>query len=135
MILRTVAALLLGVIAGAALGLYIGWVAWPTEFTDADPTILQEQYRRDYTLMIAAAYSQDGDLDAAQRRLDHLGEANPRAWLLSLTVEMILAARLETDAGRLARQERDIGYLAALAADMGLYSSAMEPYLPAGEGE
>ena len=110
----------LGLAIGAALGLYLGWVAWPTEFVDADPSILREDYKRDYTLMIAHAYELDGDLAAAQRRLYTLGGEEPDRWLLTMTVDAILSGRDE---------QTVILPLVALSSDLGLNSPAMAPYV------
>jgi hypothetical protein len=117
--IRSLLIILLGLVAGIGLGLYLGWVAWPTEFTDADPVILQDRYRRDYTLMIAAAYGQDNDLVAAQRRLANVDEEDGKAWLLTVTVDAILAQR----------DANDIRQLVQLATDLGLYSPVLQPYL------
>lgn len=110
----------LGLLLGLGLGLYLGWVAWPTEFTDASPVILHEDHRRDVTLMIAHAYVLDGDLDAARRRLHALDPEAPDNWLLTLTVDAILSGRNE---------ETEIRPLVTLTRDLGLESPAMAPYL------
>src|SRR5690606_3295765 len=112
----------LGLALGAALGLYLGWVAWPTEFVDADPSILREDYRHDYALMTAHAYALDGDLTSAQRRIYSLGGEAPDRWLLTMTVDAILTGQDE---------ETIILPLVNLARDMGLSSPAMAPYLVA----
>lgn len=117
---RSLAFIIVGLAAGVGLGFYIGWVAWPTEFTQADPLVLQERYRRDYTLMIASAYSQDGDLSAAQRRLANMDEIDSQAWFMRVTVDAILTGAAEDDIRQLVR----------LAVDLGIYSPVMEPYLP-----
>ncbi len=116
--LRVLGLLIVGLAVGAGLGLYLGWVAWPTEFTDANPSVLQERYQRDYILMIATVYTADGDLTAALRRIDSLGE-NSREVLFSYTLDTILRAENEIEIRRLVR----------LAADLGLRSPAMDPYL------
>lgn len=116
----------LGLVIGLGLALYLGWVAWPTEFTEADPTILREEYRRDYTLMIANAYVLDGDLPAARRRLYSLGQEAPDQWLLTMTVDAILSGRDEATV---------ILPLVTLAHDLGLNSAAMAPYLDQIESE
>jgi hypothetical protein len=118
---RNILWIALGLLFGVGLGLFLGWVAWPTEFTEADPTILEENYQRDYTVMIAAAYSLDGDLPAARRRLAALGKEDSAAWLLDQVVAHILENQNETE----------IRQLVLLARDMGLSSPAMTPYLPA----
>lgn len=110
--------LLTGLVIGGGLGLYLGWVAWPTEFTDATPALLQEDTRRDYALMIAAAYAADGDLAAARQRLDSLGPDGGQ-FVMDTLLEMILNGQ----------NENDTLQLACLVNAVGQYSPAMEPYL------
>jgi hypothetical protein len=117
--LGTMGWLAVGLLAGILLGMLVGWVLWPTQFTDADLTVLQESYRRDYTVMIATNYTLDGDLMGARQRLFQLGETDPEAWLLAITVETILQGTAAQDAAHLVR----------LCRDLGLYSPLMEPYL------
>ena len=112
--------ILLGLAIGVGLGLAIGWVFWPTEFTDANPTVLQERYRRDYVQLIADAYAVDNNLALAQPRCDDLG-ADGAQYLLSVLIEMILR---QEDEGAIRR-------LTKLANDIGQYTPAMAPYLPA----
>ena len=114
----------LGLALGLALGLYLGWELWPTEFVDADPAILREDYRRDYALMAANAYALDGDLEAARLRIYRLGAEEPERWLLSLTVDAILSGRDE---------QTVILPLVHFAHDLGLESPALAPYLSAAE--
>lgn len=66
-------AAVVGLVIGAALGLWGGWVLWPVEYTDISPEWLGEDDQVDYVLMIAAVYEADGDLDAAMARLGRLG--------------------------------------------------------------
>jgi len=116
--LRALAYAGIGLVVGIGLGLYLGWVAWPAEFTNANPSVLQTNHRRDYVLMIADAYAVDGDLAAAQERAASLGE-DGQEFLMATLLDMILRGEQEGDTRRLAR----------LADDLGLYSPAMEPYL------
>jgi hypothetical protein len=114
--------ILLGLGLGVGLGLYLGWVAWPTEFTNANPAILETSYKQEYILMIADTYAADNNLPAAQRRINSLGpQANDL--LIDLMLDAIL---LQQDNGEIAR-------LVRLADHLGLYSPAMEPYLPTPE--
>lgn len=106
-----------GGLLGAAVGLYVGWVAWPVEYSEANPAVLQEGYRQDYVLMIATVYGENGDLPLAEARLDGLG-ANGRSLLLNTLLDMIVRQAPEADLVRLAR----------LAEDMGLTSPAVERY-------
>jgi hypothetical protein len=114
----------LGLLFGVGLGLFLGWVALPVEFTEADPAILEERYQRDYTVMIAANYALDGDLAGARRRLATLGKADTNGWVLDQVVAHILENENETE----------IRQLVLLARDLGLSSPAMTPYLPTAEG-
>lgn len=116
----------LGLVVGLGLALYLGWVAWPTEFTAADPSIMREEHRRDYTLMVANAYVLDGDLPAARRRLYSVGREAPDQWLLTMTVDAILSGRDEATV---------ILPLVTLSHDLGLNSPAMAPYLDQIESE
>jgi hypothetical protein len=118
---RSLLWLALGLLIGVAFGLFLGWVAWPAEFSETDPSFLDDSYQRDYALMIASAYSLDGDLPAAQRRLRGLGLEDSTGWLLLVTVDHILNSGDQIGSRHLAR----------LASDLGLYSPAMDPYLPA----
>lgn len=111
---------LLGLAIGVGLGLAIGWVFWPTEFTDANPTVLEDRYRRDYVLLIADSYALDNNLAAAQQRIEELGEDGPQ-YVLQVLIEMILR---QDDEGAIRRLTR-------LASDIGQYTPAMDPYLPA----
>jgi len=111
--------ILLGLAIGIGLGLAIGWVFWPTEFTDANPTVLEDQYRRDYVQLIADSYALDNNLAAAQQRINDLGEDGPQ-YVLQVLIEMILRQDDEAAIRRLAR----------LANDIGQYTPAMAPYLP-----
>ena len=110
--------ILLGLAIGIGLGLAIGWVFWPTQFTDANPAVLDDTYRRDYVLLIADGYALDNNLAAAQQRVDELGEDGPQ-FMLSVLIDMILRQQDEATIRRLAR----------LANDMGQYTPAMAPYL------
>jgi hypothetical protein len=117
---RIIGWLTIGLILGAGLGLFLGWVVWPTRFTEADPTVLEEEHKRDYTLMIASTYWEDEDLNAAMDRLDSIGEEDPFGWYRAVTLDHIL--------GR--EDDLEIRHLVNLAADLGIYSQAMDPYWP-----
>lgn len=117
--LRPLLIIVIGLALGIGLGLYLGWVAWPTEFTDANPAVLQETYRQDYVRLIAAAYTADNNLPAAQRRVADLGAAG-RDVVLGVTLDTILQGG----------DDAEIRQLVRLAADLGLSSPAMTPYLP-----
>ena len=116
---RTVAWLVLGFLIGAGIGLFLGWVAWPLEFSETDPADMDERFQVDYTLMIAAAYSDDMDLSEAGSRLSRLAKDDAGRWVLGMAVDYILNGE----------SEADILKLVILANDMGQYSPIMDPYL------
>ena len=109
---------IIGLVLGAALGLYLGWVAWPTEFTGANPAALSPDYRHDYALITAVSYANDHDLETARRRVASLG-SDGQAYYFSLTMDAILRADNETE----------IRQFVELAADLGLDSPALAPFL------
>ena len=113
---------IIGLALGAALGLYLGWVAWPTEFTGASPAVLSPDYRHDYALITAVSYANNHDLETARRRVASLG-SDGQAYYFSITMDAILRADNETE----------IRQFVELAADLGLDSPAMVPFLPEAE--
>jgi len=105
---------------GLAGGLYFGWVVSPVEYVDTAPFSLHQSYKDDYILMIAAVYSGDGDLDAARARLTALGFDDPGPAGAAAAQRLIAAGGPEADLRRIVR----------LAADFGVTTPEMQPYLP-----
>jgi hypothetical protein len=62
---RFILVILIGIVAG----LYYGWVVNPVKYVDAPPDTLRIDFKSDYALMVAEAYSQGHDLATAQQRL------------------------------------------------------------------
>jgi hypothetical protein len=124
-ILRILSWLLLGLIIGASIGLFLGWVAWPLELSEVDPATMDESFQVDYTLMIASSYSGDNDLSVARSRLNTLGKEDLGLWVLGVTVDHILNSEAEAEIVRLVNLSNDLGH----------YSPIMEPYLPLLEPE
>lgn len=69
--------LIVGVLAflvGLLFGLVVlGWWLWPVEWKDADPSVLNADYKEEYLRMAIQAYSVDKDLAQAQARFKALG--------------------------------------------------------------
>ncbi len=74
-ILGFVIAVLLGMIAGLALG----WLALPAAPASSTPDSLRIDYKADYVLMVAETYSADKNLDQAGEQLAALGGSSPAA--------------------------------------------------------
>ncbi len=68
------ALLLVGVAVGLGLGFLVGWGIWPVEYYDTDPVDLRAEHKEEYIVLVAAAYSVNGDLDHAKDRLAKLEE-------------------------------------------------------------
>ena len=62
-------AVVLAMLAGAALGLFYAWVISPVKYVDTAPASLRADFQADYLTLIAAAYSDTGDLVRARARL------------------------------------------------------------------
>lgn len=63
-----------GAILGLALGLLVGWVLWPVEYTDAVPEILSQRHQEEYLRMAIDSYGVNPDPDLAYQRWLNLGE-------------------------------------------------------------
>lgn len=120
---RALRSLLPGLIIGAIIGLYLGWVEYPQRRYRSDLSELAQSYRDDYLVMIAAGYGVDGDLPGAIARLSHLGVEDIAVYAQRQTERIISNA---------ARDIRDIRLLVALARAMRRLTPVMEPFLELG---
>ena len=120
---RLLRALGLGAIVGLGLGLYYGWIVRPSVQIAGEVQALRQDYKDDYLLMIAEAYSADGDLDRAQARLSAAGFSEPGPAVAALAERFIAAGR----------EGADIRRLAALAGALGHTTPAIAPYLEGSE--
>jgi hypothetical protein len=109
---------LVGLAAGVALGLLIGWRVWPVSYTNTGPSQLRQDYQNEYILMVAAAYQVEGDLAAAEDRLVLLAPEAPAQVVVELAETMI------SQGGRSA----DIEMLVALADALGAATPSMHSY-------
>lgn len=69
--------IIIAAVIGIALGIIYGWIIDPVEFTNLTPSLLREDYRADYVLMVAEAYHGEINADAAARRLAVLSSEAP----------------------------------------------------------
>lgn len=69
------AAAVIGLALGVALGLWGGYVVWPVEYAGISPEMLAAGHQTDYVLMVATALEADGDLETALERLGRLGDS------------------------------------------------------------
>jgi hypothetical protein len=67
-----VAGALAGVI-GLVVGLFFAWMVWPAEFTDADPTYLNQHFQEEYLRMAIDSYGVNHNPDLAVQRWRALG--------------------------------------------------------------
>ena len=111
--------LMIGVVAGIVLGLLYAWALAPVAVVDSTPDTLRADYRAEYVLLVAQAYSVDSNLPQAQARLATLRLPN---------IAMVVARQTETLISS-AAPEGDIRAMVALAAALGTVTDAMQPYL------
>jgi len=69
--------IVIALIVGAGLGLAYGWYVDPVDFFDLTPDTLRADYKADYVLMTAEAYSVEQDPGLAARRLAIFGTKSP----------------------------------------------------------
>lgn len=72
---NTMVAIGVGALLGLILGLLIGWVVWPVQWTNGTPEVLRPDLQQDYLRMTIESFNRTGDLDAAVRRWEDLGDA------------------------------------------------------------
>ena len=117
---RSTFAFLVALVAGLGLGLVVGWVLSPVQYTDTDPPSLRQDYRDDYVLMIATDYAREDDLVLARARLAGLGFSDPGPAVALAGARLALASAPEADLRRLAR----------LAAALQSVPPELQTYLP-----
>jgi hypothetical protein len=116
---RFLTSLLLGLIIGALIGLYFGWVQFPVEYVDSPMEDLEPRAKDDYTVMIAASYQFDQDGLGAVERLRLLGVDNVPEYVQSTTERFITNSR----------DLNDIRLLVNLSNGLGRLTPIMEPFL------
>lgn len=92
---RWLQALLIAIL-GLAAGLFYGWRVAPVEYIDTTPDTLHQDYRNEYTLMVAETFQKQGDLDLAARQLALLGSAHP-AEIIQDSLETATYTQAETE--------------------------------------
>lgn len=112
----TFSRLLLALAVGLAVGLIYGWVVQPVQYVDTAPDTLRPDYRADYILMVAEAYSREHDLDLAQRRLASLGPQPPVAMVESAILYGVDHEFVRPDLETLNRLVTDLRVVAPQAA-------------------
>lgn len=63
-----------GLVAGLITGLILGWLVWPVQVSNVDPTDLNASAQEETIVLIANAYALDHDLPRAQTRLAQLND-------------------------------------------------------------
>ena len=105
--------LVLGILLGAALGLFIGWSVWPVQWSNAWPNDLAPEAQANYIAAVADAYTAnptDSNAELAARRLSYYGA----------DVETALdEARTFFEAGETGQSAEQIANIDALATVVG----------------
>lgn len=64
----------LTILLGFVAAVYYGWAVRPVTLRDAEPTLLREDYRADYVLMVAESFAADHEVERAIGALGFLSE-------------------------------------------------------------
>lgn len=108
----------IGIMVGVGVGLYVGWVAVPVEYTDSPMSELAPRYKDDYTMMVASAYLVDSSIEGAIARLRLLGVDNVPEYVQTTTERYITNSR----------DIEDIRKLVTLAEGLGRLTPPMERF-------
>lgn len=114
---RTIGSLLIGLLAGIAIGVYAGWEQFPVEYTNSSLAALAPWFQDEYTVMVAEGYQVDGDVNAALTRLQSLNKENVFDYVQNLTERYISQSNVP-----------NITPMVALAEAMGRLTPVMEIY-------
>ncbi|HLY26041.1 MAG TPA: hypothetical protein VKQ72_06865 [Aggregatilineales bacterium] len=109
-----------GAAIGVGIGLVVGWDFAPVQYVNSHLSDLDPRYKDDYTVMVAAAYQVDGDLNEAIRRLQGLGASNIPVYVRDVTERYIS----ESGSGN----ENDIRTLVVLSRALGYYTPPMQSF-------
>lgn len=115
--MRVIVSILAGILIGLLSGLFIGWVVAPTEYVNSPMTALAQRWRDEYTVMIAAGYAVDRDLNGALERLRRLGVPNVPQYVQEITERYITNSRNVNDIRLLVRLAEGFGRLTPLMQD------------------
>ena len=112
--------IILPIVIGASLGLLYGWRFDPIEYVEVTPEILRLDYRADYVLTVAEAFSAELDEDTAAKRLALLGDNSPA----QISLEALEYARGQ------AFDPDEIGLLEKLSTSMQTYTPITGENIP-----
>jgi ABC-type antimicrobial peptide transport system permease subunit len=115
--MRVLISIVVGILIGLLSGLFIGWVVAPTEYVNSPMTALAQRWRDEYTVMIAAGYAVDRDLNGALERLRRLGVPNVPQYVQEITERYITNSRNVADIRLLVRLAEGFGRLTPLMQD------------------
>lgn len=116
---RFARSLILGLFIGGAFGLYFGWLRFPADYRSSGMGQLEQRYKDDYVIMIAAGYALDGDALGAVKRLSQLGISDAAAYVQQ-TAERVITTS--------SRSLSDIRLLIGLADGLGRRTPLMAPF-------
>ncbi len=116
--IRFVVSLAVGLLLGLGVGLYLGWVQFPKEYINSPARDLAQEYKNEYTVMIATGWQADRDLPGAVERLRVLGVENIPQYVQGVTERYITTSR----------DVRDIRVLVAFSEALDRLTPIMEPY-------
>lgn len=115
---RFLVSLLIGLGIGAAIGVLIGWGPNRSRTIDNPASRLSQLYKDDYTVMIAAGYASDHDLNGVLERMRLLGLSNIPEYVQQVTERYISNSQ----------DVNEIRLLVALSEGLGRLTPIMEPY-------
>ena len=118
--LRFIRSLIFGLLIGALVGLYFGWIQFPTNARSSSLSDMAQHYRDEYSVMVAAGYAADADLAGAIERLSRLDIDDVPTYFRESTERIINTSSRDLD---------DIGLLAQLADGLGQLTLTMQPFL------
>ncbi|MBN1400679.1 MAG: hypothetical protein JXA74_07570 [Anaerolineae bacterium] len=117
--------LVVALLVGIGLGLLSGWVIWPVDWYDTDPSDLRARHKAAYIIGVADSLAVTGDLQVAKDRIIELTDDEIDLQQVADLVESVAAEKeAQSDPAAALRVRR-------MAAEVGLPSPGQVPAEPA----
>ena len=94
---------------GLGLGLFVGWVLWPVQYYDTDPSDLRWEHKEGYIVLVSASYALHNDLAEARARLEELGEEDIGSVVAELARQYVIRGERPEVTRDLVKLAQDLG--------------------------
>jgi hypothetical protein len=124
---RFLGSLLFGLITGGIIGLILGWNVFPVEYINGPASSLSQRSKDDYTVMVAAGYLVDRDMQSVVERLRLLDVDDIPGHVQETTERYISRSRSIDDIRNLVALSEAMGRLTEIMRDYRMVETEEQP--------